>query len=199
MIILLALQLLACLHHRLKPALLAVVSLAASLSGTAQIAKPTPPTPLPQAPAPRHRLREHLYPYVGTFCGVGGTTSSQATLPTAGCGAGFTLLPFPIPLYTEVGVMGPQANRSYLSGYVSVDASIPLAKTTSTYLAVALVGYSRLFETGHALDYGVALILPRPWKPDADMRLELRDYYTFANPTQHNVMLRIGLIAFEAD
>lgn len=31
------------------------------------------------------------------------------------------------------------------------------------------------------------------------MRLELRDYWTFANPTQHNVMLRLGWMVEETD
>ncbi len=99
--------------------------------------------------------------------------------------------------------MGPQANRSSFSGYVSVDTSVPLAKTTSTYLPVALFGYSRLFETGHALDYGLALIVPKPnsrrESGEGNLRVELRDYWTFANPAQHNVMLRVGLITFESD
>jgi len=98
--------------------------------------------------------------------------------------------------------MGPQANRSYLSGYISLDSSIPLARPTSTYLPMAIIGYSRLFETGHALDYGLALALPRPGKQSdtgKSLRLELRDYYTFANPTQHNIMFRIGWMGEETD
>ena len=192
------------LRHRLMPAILFLISCTASLCSSAQSysssqAQATPPPSAPPATTPY--LRESFYPYAGVFCGLGATTSSVATKPTTGCGVGFTLVP--LPIYTEVGIMGPQANRSYLSGYVSVDTSIPLAKTTSTYLPVVLFGYSRLFETGHALDYGVALVLPKPASLKNvygdNLRVELRDYWTFANPNQHNVMLRLGLISFEAD
>jgi putative flippase GtrA len=161
-------------------------------------------TPLPSAPLPRpayHPSPSDTYLlHVGAFCGAGASNSSAATKPTVGCGVGLTLLP--LPIFFEVGVMGPQANRSYLSGYVSLDTSIPLARPTSTYLPMAIVGYSRLFETGHAPDYGLALALPRPGKQsDAtkSLRLELRDYYTSANPTQHNMMFRIGWMGEEAD
>jgi hypothetical protein len=98
--------------------------------------------------------------------------------------------------------MAPQANRSYLTGYVSVDGSIPLARPSSKYLPMAIIGYSRLFETGHAFDYGLALALPRFTKTTDDsksLRIELRDYWTFANPTQHNVMLRVGWMTAATD
>jgi hypothetical protein len=67
---------------------------------------------------------------------------------------------------------------------------------------MALIGYSRLFETGHALDYGLAFALPRPGEPkdpSSSLRIELRDYWTFANPAQHNVMLWIGWMGQETD
>lgn len=111
-----------------------------------------------------------------------------------------TLLPTPI--FFEVGVMGPQANRSNFSGYISLDEDVPLARTGRKYVPLAFVGYTRMFETGHALDYGVALATPRWRKPDGSgksMRIELRDYWTFANPSQHNVMLRIGWMSDVAD
>lgn len=105
----------------------------------------------------------------------------------------------PLPLFVEVGLMAPQANRSYLTGYISVDGRIPLAPTSLKYQPQAILGYSRLFETGHALDYGVALALPRFKNSDysKSLRIELRDYWAFANPNQHNVMLRIGWMVEE--
>lgn len=202
--VVLILQLIAYLRHRWLPKLLFLVSLLFCPCGTAQTtAPPTDPPPrnLPTAPPPAKYVRPTYYPYAGVFCGIGATTSSAATKPTAGCGVGFTFVP--LPIYTEVGVMGPQANRSDLSGYVSVDTSIPLAGSTAPHLPLILIGYSRLFETGHAFDYGLALVMHKPgsgkdpWA--SDIRLELRDYWTFANPAQHNVMLRVGLITFESD
>ena len=158
------------------------------------------------APTPRQAPTFHIDPsasyliHAGALRGAGASNSLAATRPTIGCGAGFTLVP--LPLFVEVGVMAPQANRSYLSGYIGLDQSIALAKPSTKYLPMAIVGYSRLFETGHALDYGLALALPRLGKHRDDgssIRIELRDYWTFANPTQHNVMLRIGWMVMETD
>lgn len=173
-------------------------------SAEGQVAAPA----LPQAPPPQPASTTMYHPkasasYIsraGTSCGVGASTSPAATKPTGSCGVGITLLPFPI--FFEAGVMTPQANRSYLSGYISVDGSIPLARPTTRYLPLAIVGYSRLFETGHALDYGLALALPRfgKHKETTDsLRIELRDYWTFANPAQHNVLLRIGWMGIATD
>jgi hypothetical protein len=160
---------------------------------------------LPEAPVPQHTkpaaYSNESYTYnAGVFCGTGASTSSIATKPTVGCGAGITFVP--LPVFLEFGLMAPQANRSNVSGYISVDGSIPLAKPTAKYLPMAIVGYSRLFETGHSLDYGLALALPRPGHSSdslKSLRLELRDYCTFASPTQHNIMLRIGWMSAVTD
>ena len=125
---------------------------------------------------------------------MGASTSEVRTVPAAACGAGIS---FPIaPLFLEFGVMGPQANRSYVSGYLSADARLPVARSRAGYAPLVIIGYSRLFETGHALDYGVGLETLRFDQTKRDDRkallFELRDYWTFANPSQHNVMLRIG-------
>jgi hypothetical protein len=138
--------------------------------------------------------------HVGVLCGAGASTSPAATKPSTGCGVGMMLLP--VPVFAEVGMMGPQANRSNFSAYISIDGNFPLARTTDKYLPSAILGYTRMFETGHALDYGLALALPRPGKPkdpSSSLRIELRDYCTFANPTQHNIQLRIGWMSLEAD
>jgi len=177
--------------------------MSASTSGS-QVAAPVlvqAPTPQPASTAGYHPEASDSYiSRMGVSCGLGASTSPADTKATAGCGAGLTLLP--LPIFLEMGVMGPQANRSYLSGYISLDGSIPLARPSAKYLPLAIVGYSRLFETGHALDYGLALALPRfgkPRDPSGSLRIELRDYWTFANPTQHNVMLRIGWMGEEVD
>ncbi len=160
--------------------------------------------PLPNAPAPqpvpnqpfatKTMGHQDVVPYyAGLFCGLGASTSPSVNIPSGGCGAGFTFIP--LPLFVEFGVLGPQANRSYVSGYLSVDASIPLARVSASYLPLAIVGYSRLFETGHSFDYGLALDLPHAANRFSTVRVELRDYWTFANPTQHNVMLRVGWIS----
>lgn len=138
---------------------------------------------------------------VGFLCGSGVSMNSSQLTPTGGCGAGMTLVPFPI--FLEFGVMAPQANRSNYTGYFSADWSQPLyyVKKKNSELQ-GLIGYSRLFETGHALDYGLSYSFPMPGaKKDStdSMRIELRDYYTFSNPNQHNIMLRIGWMKEETD
>jgi hypothetical protein len=47
----------------------------------------------------------------------------------------------PLPVFIEVGIMAPQGNRSYLSGYISLDGTIPFAPPSSKYLPWAIVGY----------------------------------------------------------
>jgi hypothetical protein len=167
--------------------------------------EPTGPAPFQRTPLPRPTPvysaspNNSYFVNVGAFCGMGATSSPLATKPTAGCGFGGAFLP--LPLFVEFGIMAPQANRSYLSGYLSVDGRIPLASLNVHYLPMAIAGYSRLFETGHALDYGLALATPRFGSKDhsASFQFELRDYWTFANPAQHNIMLRIGWMNVASD
>jgi hypothetical protein len=137
---------------------------------------------------------------LGAMCGTGASQSTAGVKPSGGCGVGMTLIP--LPVYIEIGMMGPQANRSNFTGYVSADTSIVLNRAAKRYVPMAMLGYSRLFETGHALDYGLAIALPRLGKQKNtgdSMRIEIRDYWTFANPAQHNVMLRFGWVAEETD
>ena len=152
-------------------------------------------TILPQAPAPALEIppQASYLSHAGVLCAVGAATSSAATKPTVGCGAGLSL--FEVPLFVEVGVMGPQANRSPVSGYISLDWHVPLVSLRFRVQPQVLFGYSRLFETGHAADFGLALAMPRPSHHDgSSLRVELRDYATFSNPTQHLVVLRLGLM-----
>jgi hypothetical protein len=50
-------------------------------------------------------------------------------------------------------------------------------------------GYTRMFETGHALDYGVAFA--KTVDSTHSIQFEARDYWAFANPNQHNVVFRV--------
>ena len=174
---------------------------ASQVPAPAQSALPDSPTPKNSPPAIYQPKASDSYNFhVGVLCGAGASTSPAATKPSTGCGVGMVLVP--VPVFVEVGVMGPQAGHSNVSAYISVDVSINLAKSTRKYLPMALIGYSRLFETGNALDYGLALALPRPGKPkdpSSSLRIELRDYCTFANPVQHNVQLRVGWMSLETD
>lgn len=89
--------------------------------------------------------------------------------------------------------MGPQANRSYLSAYLSNNLWIPLRPKSTQGTLVAIGGFTRMFETGHAVDYGLAY--SKRIGPASERRFvqfEARDYWTFANPNQHNVIFRVA-------
>jgi hypothetical protein len=100
-------------------------------------------------------------------------------------------------MVTEVGVMGPQAHQSNVTGYLSEDLVLPIA--TSAKLSDSLkgdpliiAGYTRMFETGHAVDFGLGF--EHHVDNSHSLQFELRDYLAFANPQQHNVVLRVGWI-----
>ena len=184
--------------HRFAALILfASASIAVAQNTPSPTAPPLPNAPQPTAPPKPMQAYEGIV--LGTFCGIGTSYSPVAASPAVGCGIGADLLL--IPLFFEVGVMAPQANRSYITGYVSIDAKIPLLSASHKFLPVLIGRYSRLFETGHALDYGIALAIPRKPVPGEgrSLQFELRDFYTFANPSQHNIMLRIGWLIGAAD
>ncbi len=90
--------------------------------------------------------------------------------------------------------MGPQANQSAVSGYLSANAwtplgSIPLSRNRAA-LPLAIGGYTRMFETGHALDYGLGYAYPLD--ESHSIRFEARDYWAFSNPSQHNIVFRVA-------
>jgi hypothetical protein len=127
---------------------------------------------------------------VGLVCGAGASNSPVATKPTVQCGG---LLSFPF-FDLEAGVMGPQANQSALSGYLSTNLWIPLVppRHLDNEHGVPLLtgGYTRMFETGHALDYGLAFA--HPIDSVHSVQFEVRDYWAFSNPSQHNVVFRVA-------
>jgi hypothetical protein len=126
----------------------------------------------------------------GLTCGAGASNSSVATKPTVQCGGIAGIMPF---FDLEVGVMGPQANRSAASGYLSTNTwmpLIPLNQLGNKYgVPLVLGGYTRMFETGHVLDYGVAFA--KPIDRSHSIQFEVRDYWAFANPNQHNIVFRV--------
>ena len=82
-----------------------------SSSQTSTLVPGQTPTSQPGSPSayPSKPNDTYLY-HVGAFCGVGASTSPAAAKPAAGCGAGMTLVP--LPVFIEVGIMAPQANRN---------------------------------------------------------------------------------------
>lgn len=88
--------------------------------------------------------------------------------------------------------MGPQANRSQVSAYLSENLWVPLHPRSRRGSPVAVGGYTRMFETGHAVDYGLAYVKPIGRLGEMHyVQFEARDYWAFANPNQHNVVFRV--------
>jgi hypothetical protein len=122
-------------------------------------------------------------------CGAGASNSSVATKRTVQCGGTFSGPFFDL----ETGVMGPQANQSAVSGYLSTSLWFPLISPKDLGnphgVPLAVGGYTRMFETGHALDYGLAYA--HPVDSSHSIQFEVRDYWAFSNPSQHNVVFRV--------
>jgi hypothetical protein len=105
------------------------------------------------------------------------------------------------PLQLEVGTMGPQAKQSHVSGYLSTNVWFPLTAGSKlgNRIGVPLVvgGYTRMFETGNALDYGVGFA--RPLDASQSLQFEVRDYWVFSSAQQHNVVFRVVWLTGLAD
>jgi hypothetical protein len=56
-------------------------------------------------------------------------------------------------------------------------------------LPLILGGDRGMFETGNALDCGLAFV--RPLDSSHSLQFKVRDYWTNANPAQHNVVFRV--------
>lgn len=126
---------------------------------------------------------------VGLLCAGGASIGATTLKPTLQCG-GLISGPF---FDLEAGAMGPQATKSNTSGYLSANAWAPLirARELGNKFGVPLLvgGYTRMFETGNALDYGVAFA--HPIDKAHSLQFEVRDYRVFGSPDQHNVMFRM--------
>ncbi|HEV2288940.1 MAG TPA: hypothetical protein VGR81_08310 [Candidatus Acidoferrales bacterium] len=114
----------------------------------------------------------------------------------------------------EGGYVGPWTSGKTGSGELSLDymASWNLgssgkgrtAKGTAYwkdrgwhFLPFVSAGYTRLFGTGNALNYGGGFDYRLSYK--SAIRVEMRDYYAPATPSQHNVALRIGWVGYLRD
>jgi len=64
-------------------------------------------------------------------------------------------------------------------------------------LPFASAGYTRLFGTGNAVNFGGGI--DYRLSHTHAIRFEVRDYYSFSTPAQHNVALRIGFVTYIAD
>lgn len=60
---------------------------------------------------------------------------------------------------------------------------------TKNVLPMIVGGYTRMFETGNALDYGLACA--NPLDSSHSIQFEVRNYWANANPAQHNIVFRV--------
>lgn len=114
----------------------------------------------------------------------------------------------------ETGYLGPWSKPHIGSAFVSVDymAAWNLGpsgsgRTTngSRYwsdrgwklLPFASAGYTRLFGTGNAVNFGGGF--DYRLSNMRAIRVEVRDYYSPSAPAQHNVALRVGLVIYLSD
>jgi hypothetical protein len=161
------------------------VSIFFSAVAGAQTQGPAPAKPVPE---PTGAGAYNWFIRAGYTCGTGASQSTVALKPTLQCDGIVGIMPF---LDLEAGVMGPQANRSQVSDYFSTNAVIPLMPPEKAKQALPLVvdGYTRMFETGNALDYGLAFA--HPLDASHSLQFEVRNYWANANPAQHNIVFRV--------
>jgi hypothetical protein len=167
----------------MKTLLCGVLLMAAAGSGWAQALPDAPPA----VKANQGEPGDYSWDYsVGLVCGGGASFSTSQVRPTVQCGASLRTY----FVQYELGVMGPQATPGPVSGYVSVDGWIPLLwkVTKSSRMPYVTGGYTRMFQTGNALDYGVGYGVPIDGRHA--LQIEAKDYWV-PGLAQHNVVLRV--------
>jgi len=116
----------------------------------------------------------------------------------------------------EGGYLGPWSNAKAGSGFFSADymaswallPSKPAPKPSSNGRPVWVdrawklfpfvsSGYTRFFGTGNAINFGGGV--DYRLNNNHAIRFEVRDYYSFSSPGEHNVALRIGLVTYITD
>lgn len=144
----------------------------------------------------------------GIFCGMGGSLSANKAAMGGNCGLGFSLIPQ--LTWEEAGVMGLSRQRAVYSSYLTSDLTLPLIFDTAhsgyqthKVIPYAFAGYTRLFELGHAMDYGGGADIGLRQKNEDDykksLRVEVRDYWIYSNPSQHNPTIRVGMVVWIPD
>jgi hypothetical protein len=100
----------------------------------------------------------------------------------------------------EGGYLAPWARLKSGSGFFSFDymPSWHFGHATPDaswkFLPYVSAGYTRLFGTGNAMNFGVGA--DYRFRKTQAIRVDIRDYYSFASPRQHNVALRIGWVIY---
>ena len=152
-------------------------------------------TNLPSNPSPQTRDYGVDCAYTNIFAGAAATIS-PATHPavTAGITFGqYAARPAritPVPQF-ELGIIGPLTNHP-LDGFVSADYMFATKIPQLNLYPSITAGYTRLFVTGNAINFGIGLDLGRA-QSSVLTRIELRDYLLLSSTPKHIVGLRIGL------
>lgn len=115
-------------------------------------------------------------------------------------------LPFPFGFLVEGGYAGPMTRVSGGAGILSANYLAPIdlrGAHANLNIARGLVlpfltgGYTRLFGTGNAVNFGAGADLSMG--RTSAIRFEVRDYLRLSGPKQHDVALRVGIVVFLAD
>lgn len=146
----------------------------------------TLPAAMAKRPAPSAGRGAFEYLYrAGLVCGAGASYDVTATKPTVQCGGLFAVDLFEL----EAGVMGPETSHSTVSGYLSTNLVFPLGTLKNRGVPLVVGGYTRMFETGSGVDYGLGYA--HPVDSTHSVQFEVRDDWLFSNPHQHNVVFRV--------
>jgi hypothetical protein len=156
-------------------------------------AQDLPSAPVKTAtPAVRSRGAYDYLFRAGVVCGGGASRSVAETKPTAQCGVIFSMLLFDF----EIGGMGPMATPKGASGYFSTSFVVPLVAWSRwgnpRGAPLVVGGYTHMFETENALDYGVAF--ERPIDQGHSVQFEVRDYWAYSEAGRRDVVFRIAFL-----
>lgn len=165
---------------------------------------------------PALRAQDAASPKFTAFAGAGMNATQQNSRGEVQTGASFDEAP---PgswggFLFEGGYVGPWANLHEGSAFASADymASWSLSqkakgRTASgqpywsdrgwKVLPFARAGYTRLFGTGNAVNFGGGF--DYRFSHTHAIRVEAVDYYSFSTHPQHNVALRIGFVIYLRD
>jgi hypothetical protein len=106
-------------------------------------------------------------------------------------------MPYP-GFLLEGGYIGPFNRFSAGSAIFSANPAWELPFSATRRSVLFTIGYTRMFATGNALNYGAGLSLPVGHGANR-LRIEVRDYMRFTSATEHNFALRLGYALYASD
>jgi hypothetical protein len=137
------------------------------------------------------------YPQFVLFGGAGANLSQGHSQGAMQLGASFAVAPTNswCGVLLEGGYIGPWANLKTGSALFSANY---LARwkigSDKKFIPFVTTGYSKLFDTANAINFGGGVDY-QVNRTNA-FRIEVRDYYAFAESRRQNVALRIGWVTY---